>query len=184
MESLQGKFLIATPQMPDPRFARQVIYICSHTEEGALGLAINQPCQYSLDEILRTAQIDISCDVGSWPRIYTGGPVEPDTAFFLYSSDYIADQYLEVSDGVHISRDPGILNDISRGVGPKNYLFVLGYAGWSPGQLDAELATNGWLALPGGRDILFETLDHLKWEKAAEKYGIDIALFNDEVGRA
>jgi len=184
MESLQGNVLIATPQMPDPRFARQVVYLCSHTEDdGAMGLVINEPSPYSLFEILRAAQMTVSQE-RQWPPIYIGGPVETECAFFIYSADYKAKHYLEVSPEVHLSRDPKILQDIAADAGPSNYLFVLGYAGWAPGQLEEELSMKGWLTLPGDGDIIFKTPDNLKWKNAAEKYGIDISLFSDEIGVA
>ncbi len=183
MDSLQGNFLIATPQMPDPRFQEQVIYICSHNDhEGAMGLVVNYPSTYSLVEIFKSANIETK--QGEWPPIYIGGPVDVETAFFLYSADYIVENYISVCSSVNLSRDPQILNDIARGIGPLNYLFVLGYAGWAPGQLESELSLNGWLTLPAEDDILFRTPDNLKWKKAAEKYGIDIEIFSDEIGSA
>jgi putative transcriptional regulator len=182
MESLQGKFLLATPQMPDPRFKEQVIYLCSHDADGAMGLVVNQPSVYSLSEIFKSARIDIE-DV-DWPLIYLGGPVELETAFFLYTDDYEAKNFLAVGEGVRLSRDPQILHDIARGLGPRQYLFLLGYAGWGPGQLEAELAFNGWLILPAENTILFDTPDQEKWQKAALRFGIDIALFSDQIGEA
>jgi putative transcriptional regulator len=183
MESLQGKFLFATPQMPDPRFMEQVIYLCSHDDNGALGLVINQPTNYSLAEIFKSAKIEFD-DGGAWPPIYQGGPVEVETAFFLYSDDYQAENFLVAGEGVRLSRDPKILHDIAKGSGPRHYLFVLGYAGWGPGQLEAELSVNGWLTLPAENSILFETPDQKKWQQAALRYGIDIALFADQIGSA
>jgi len=182
MESLQGNFLLATPQMPDPRFREQVIYLCSHDANGAMGLVVNQPSAYSLAEIFKSARIDIVD--GDWPFVYLGGPVELEAAFFLYSDDYEAKNFLAVGEGVRLSRDPQILHDIARGVGPRQYLFLLGYAGWAPGQLEAELAVKGWLILPAENTILFDTPDQEKWQKAALRYGIDIALFSDQIGVA
>lgn len=182
MESLQGKFLLATPQMPDPRFKEQVIYLCSHDHSGAMGLVINQPTTYTLAEIFKSAKIEAG--EGDWPPIYIGGPVDVEAAFFLYSHDYLASNCMEVGEGVRLSRDPKILHDIAKGVGPRHYLFVLGYAGWGPGQLEAELTVNGWLTLPAENAILFETPDQEKWQKAAQRFGIDIALFNDQIGTA
>jgi len=185
METLQGNFLIATPQMPDPRFKKQVILICSHSNEGAMGLVINQPSTYSLQEVISAAQISVDDGERQWPLIYTGGPVETQTAFFIYDSKYQnVSNYVAVHRGICLSRDPEILFDIARGVGPSKYLFILGYAGWAAGQLEAELATNGWLTLPGTSDILFDTPDEIKWKRAAEKFGIDISLFSDEAGNA
>lgn len=182
MDSLQGNFLLATPQMPDPRFREQVIYLCSHDGSGALGLVVNQPSLYSLAEIFKGAKIDV--EEGEWPPIYLGGPVEVETAFFLYSHEYQAKNFLAVDEGVSLSRDPQILHDIARGHGPRHYLFLLGYAGWAPGQLEAELSVNGWLTLPAESSILFETPDQEKWQKAALRFGIDIALFSDQIGEA
>ena len=182
MESLQGKFLLATPQMPDPRFKEQVIYLCSHDGSGAMGLAINQPTPYSLAEIFKSAKIEVGD--GDWPPIYLGGPVEVEAAFFLYSDDYLASNFLGVGKGLCLSRDPKILLDIASGIGPRHYLFVLGYAGWGPGQLESELTVNGWLTLPAENSILFETPDQEKWQEAARRFGIDIALFSDQLGNA
>ncbi len=182
MESLQGNFLLATPQMPDPRFREQVIYLCSHDANGVMGLVVNQPSIYPLAEIFKSARIDVP--PGDWPFIYIGGPVELETAFFLYSDDYDSQNFLAVGDGVRLSREPQLLHDIASGVGPRNYLFLLGYAGWAPGQLEKELAVNGWLILPAENQILFDTPDHEKWQKAALRFGIDISLFSDQIGVA
>ncbi len=183
MESLQGKFLIATPQMPDPRFQEQVIFICSHSEdEGAMGLVVNYPSAYSMLDIFKSANLSVEQE--EWPPIYIGGPVEVETAFFLYTSDYSSTNFISVTDTVCISRDPQILHDIAKGVGPQNFLFMLGYAGWAPGQLESELTLNGWLTIPAEQSILFQTPDSQKWKRAAEHFGIDIALFSDEIGSA
>ncbi|HIJ77840.1 MAG: YqgE/AlgH family protein [Desulfobulbaceae bacterium] len=183
MQSLQGYFLIATPQMPDPRFAEKVIYICAHNEEGAMGLVVNEPIsELSLAEIFVSADIEIPKE--PLPSIYAGGPVETAGAFFLYDSGYETANFLKVSSTVHLTRDPQILYDISIGAGPKNFLAALGYSGWGPGQLENELTVEGWLTLPATDDIIFKTPDHIKWQKAAKLYGIDISLFGDVVGTA
>ena len=182
MESLQGQFLIATNQMPDPRFAEQVIYICSHDLDGVMGLVINQPSNHSLKEVFRSANI-VYGDI-PLPPIYIGGPVDTESAFFLYSSGYENKNSFHVSDKVCMSRDPQILSDIGTGNGPNDYLFILGYAGWGPGQLETELTLNGWLALPSSYEILFHISNELKWKKAAADNGIDISLYTDEIGLA
>lgn len=182
MESLQGNFLLATPQMPDPRFREQVVYLCTHDDNGALGLVINQPAPFTLAEIFKNVKIEVGAE--DWPPIYIGGPVEVETAFFLYSDDYQGGNFLAVGKGVRLSRDPKILHDIARGAGPLHYLFALGYAGWGPGQLEAELTVNGWLTLPAENTILFETPDEEKWQRAARRFGIDISLFADRIGQA
>jgi putative transcriptional regulator len=183
MNSLQGQFLIATSQMPDPRFQEQVIYMCAHSEEGAMGLIINQPIpNVSIVDVMRSANIAVP----DWqlPPVYMGGPVEMDTAFFLYTAEYETLHFLAVSDTVRLSRDPEILQDISKGRGPRRYIFLIGYAGWGPGQLENELSMNGWLTLPAEDEVLFNTPDEQKWRLAAKKHGIDIALYGDVIGSA
>ena len=183
MNSLQGQFLIATSQMPDPRFQEQVVYMCAHNEEGAMGLVINQPIpNVTMADILRSAKIPVP--EGVLPPVYMGGPVEVDTAFFLFSSEYETEHYLEVSPTVRLSRDPQILQDLGRGQGPKEYIFLIGYAGWASGQLENELSMNGWLTLPAEDEVLFRTPDDQKWQKAARKHGIDIELYGDVIGTA
>lgn len=183
MESLSGNFLISTPRMPDPRFQEQVIFLCAHNEEGAMGLVINNPnLEISLREVLRGANLPVP--EGNLPPMYMGGPVEMDAGFVLYSADYYNSNALEVTSEIFLSRDSQLLEDISRGRGPRHYLFMLGYAGWGAGQLESELVDNSWLTVPGNFDILFNTPDELKWKLAAHSFGIDIAVFGDVVGNA
>ena len=181
MESLQGSFLISTSQMPDPRFREKLIYMCGHNEEGALGLIVNNPLpEVTLDEVLRNTNIPVP-DF-ELPPVYLGGPVEMSSGFILYSSDYHSDDQMEVSPTVNLSSNPQILRDIVDRKGPGCFLFLLGYAGWGPGQL--ELTDNGWLILPAEDDIIFNTEDTMKWKVAAQKFGIDITTYGDVVGTA
>ena len=183
LESLAGSFLISTPKMPDPRFEEQVIYICAHNEEGAMGVAINKPNDlFSIPEILRGAELPVP-DI-EFPPVYIGGPVELQSAFILYHSDYKAQHQLEISPTISLSRETKILEDIARAEGPKQYLFLLGYAGWGPGQLESELLADGWLTVPADDNVIFEVPDDQKWKTAAMHYGIDISTFGDVIGYA
>lgn len=183
MESLQGHFLIATPQMPDPRFHERVIYMCAHNDDGAMGLTVNQPVRnVTLADIFRSANLAVPDR--SLPHVYMGGPVEMDAGFFLFSSEYEPKNFIQVTPTVSLSRDPEILREIWKGQGPKEFIFALGYAGWAAGQLENELIMNGWLTLPAEDEVLFHTPDELKWKKAAGRFGIDIALFGDVIGTA
>jgi len=183
MESLTGHFLISTPQMPDPRFQEQVIYICAHNEEGAMGLVINNPNpEITLFDVLHGSNLAIP--EGPLPPVHIGGPVDIDAGFILYAAE-IPDRYaVEVKSGIYLSRDSRLLEDISIGQGPKHFLFMLGYAGWGAGQLEGELMDNSWLTVPGDIDILFHTPDGEKWRKSARIYGIDIATLGDVIGYA
>jgi len=181
--SLVGHFLISTPQMPDPRFAEHVIYICAHSEEGAMGLAVNRPNNsITLAEILQSAELALP--ENKLPPVHIGGPVELESAFILYTSDYSTEHQLDVSPTISLSRETKVLEEISRDSGPQNYLFLLGYTGWGPGQLEAELIEQGWLTLPASDDIIFHMEDARKWKAAAMQFGIDIANFEDEIGYA
>lgn len=183
MESLQGNFLIATPQMSDPRFRQQVVYICAHNDdEGAMGLIINQASEHSLAEVMEGAAIEAPSLL--LPPVYLGGPVEMEAGFFLFSSDYDCPHYLEVTSKIRLSSDLVILRDIARGVAPVDYLFLLGYSGWGPGQLERELIDDIWLVLPGDYDVIFHTPVEHKWKRAASLGGIDIAIFGGVVGSA
>ena len=183
IECLTGSFLISTQNMPDPRFEEQVIYICAHSQDGAMGVAINRPnTMFTMAEILKSAGLPIPEE--NLPPVYIGGPVELESAFILYTSDYKTDYQLEVSPTVFLSRETKVLEDIAHSRGPDKYLFLLGYAGWGPGQLERELLDDGWLTVPGNDSIIFDTLDEEKWKAAAMLYGIDISVYGDVVGRA
>ncbi len=183
MDNLTGHFLIATPQMPDPRFQEQVIYICAHSREGAMGVAINKPSQeITMMEILLSTNIPLP--EGPLPPVYTGGPVEMESGFILYNSAEQTSSGLVVTPNVALSRESKLLEEISKGQGPRDYLFLLGYAGWGPGQLEAELLDNSWLTVPGDNSILFHTPDESKWKSAARCFGIDISMFSGVVGNA
>ena len=169
--------------MPDPRFAEQVIYICSHNEEGAVGIAVNKPdTELTLEEVLRSSGLPVPPGLNA--PVYIGGPVEPSSAFILYPSDYETDQQLAVSSTVNLSRHNSVLEDIARGLGPEKFLFAIGYAGWGPGQLEHELVSQGWLTIPADDSIIFDVPDEEKWRRAAALYGIDISTYQDFVGNA
>jgi putative transcriptional regulator len=183
MDSLAGHFLISTPQMPDPRFQEQVIYLCAHNEEGAMGLVINNPNpEITLLDVLHGSNLSIPD--GPQPPVYMGGPVELDAGFILYSTE-MRDRYaVEIKPGVYLSRDSRLLEDISLNQGPEFFLFMLGYAGWGAGQLEGELVDNSWLTVPADVEVIFHTPDDQKWRKAAQKFGIDISIFGDIIGFA
>ena len=183
IDTLTGSFLISTQKMPDPRFEEQVIYICAHSHEGAMGVAINKPNSlFSLAEILKGANLPIPST--PLPSVYIGGPVELESAFILYGSNYRTDYQLDISSTISLSRETKVLEDIARGCGPEKYLFILGYAGWGPGQLEQELIEDGWLMVPADEHVIFDVPDEEKWRTAAMLYGIDISVFGDVVGNA
>ncbi len=189
---LDGQLLIAMPVMSDPRFARSVIYMCAHSEDGAMGLIINQRASHiSFPDLLERLGIisendetAITDEVGRM-SIHVGGPVETGRGFVLHSSDYFAeDSTLPIEDGVCLTATIDILKAIAAGNGPDRAILALGYAGWSPGQLESEIQANGWLSCPADPDIVFDPNLEAKYARALAKIGIDPSHLVSDVGHA
>jgi putative transcriptional regulator len=185
LKSLAGQLLVAMPQMLDQRFARSVIYLCAHSEDaGAMGLVINKLLNsLTMGELF--AQLDISPSriVDSRP-VHFGGPVEAGRGFVLHTSDYSEDATLVVDDNMAVTATLEILRAIGKGQGPRHSLFALGYAGWAPGQLDAEIQANGWLSVAADNDIVFDPDQDGKWRRALAKLGIDLSMLSTDAGHA
>lgn len=181
---LTGQFLIAMPGMRDSRFTRTVIYMCAHSEEGAMGLVINRLVgAITFPDLLRQLQIDSDVPTDQI-RVHFGGPVESGRGFVLHSCDYLREGSLNVDGNVALTATVDILRDIARGRGPRQSLMALGYAGWGPGQLDAEIQANGWLNVDADSSLLFgDDLDS-KWERAISKLGVDITSLSGAAGHA
>jgi len=179
-----GQLLIAMPGMRDEQFYKTVIYICAHTDDGAMGLVLNQVIKgLSFPNLLE--QLGIEQDViGRSVPIHFGGPVEAGRGFVLHSDEYQQDATLEVDGGISLTATVDVLREIARGRGPKQSLLALGYAGWGPGQLDDEIRANGWLQAPADTELIFGNDQTTKWERSIEKIGIDPRMLSDEVGHA
>jgi putative transcriptional regulator len=184
LTSLAGQLLVAMPQMQDQRFARSVIYLCAHNEEGAMGLVINKLLEsLTLPELLK--QLDIAADgLKSADRVHFGGPVDAGRGFVLHSADYVEDGTLVVGETFALTATLDILRAIGRGQGPRRSLLALGYAGWGPGQLDAEIQANGWLHVAADEDIVFDGEFADKWQRALAKLGVDPLALSGEAGHA
>ncbi|HLC16701.1 MAG TPA: YqgE/AlgH family protein [Thermodesulfovibrionia bacterium] len=183
MESLKGNFLISMPHMNDPNFAKTVVYLCEHTEEGAMGLVINKPLLHiDFADVLR--QLNITVPDFQLPNVHFGGPVELYRGFCLHSFDYQISDTIRISETISLTANKTIIRDIAKKEGPEHLLFLMGYAGWAPSQLEYEITENGWLIVPADDEILFSLTDDRKWEMAAKNYGIDITLMNEMVGNA
>ena len=185
MKSLAGQLLVAMPQMLDPRFARSVIYLFAHSDDaGAMGLVINKLLDsLTMGELL--AQLDISPSriVNSRP-VHFGGPVEAGRGFVLHTSDYNEEATLLVDGNIAVTATLEILRAIGKGQGPRHSLFALGYAGWAPGQLDAEIQANGWLSVAADDGIVFDPDHDGKWRRALAKLGVDLTMLSSEAGHA
>jgi len=189
-QSLQNHFLLAMPGMEDQRFARTVVYLCAHTEEGSMGLVVNRTQQLVFSDILVDLGIVTREDVIKLPekarhlKVLNGGPVEQSRGFVLHSGDYVVETSLPVSEDVCLTATFDILRDISSGRGPSKAVMALGYAGWGAGQLEAEIADNGWLACPASTDLLFaEKVDTL-YDRIMASMGIDLSRLSSAAGHA
>jgi len=189
---LDGQLLVAMPGMSDKRFARAVIYLCAHSEDGAMGLIVNHRARQlnfpdllvQLDVIDEAEAIRLPERAGAVP-VLKGGPVETGRGFVLHSDDYHADNStLDIDDGVSLTATLDILRAIAAGQGPHRALLALGYSGWSPGQLEAEVQANGWLTCPADSSILFDTPIESKYDRALRKIGIDPAMLSSDAGHA
>lgn len=181
---LTGQLLIAMPSMPDARFARTVIYVCAHTADGAMGLVVNRLFgAISFPDLLDQLGIETD-DLKGDARIHFGGPVESGRGFVLHSTDFIRDGTLVVDEGVALTATVDILRAIAEGNGPRHRFLALGYAGWGPGQLDAEIQANGWLHAPSDPRLLFDHDLESKWERAIAKLGVNLSMLSAEAGHA
>ena len=179
-----GQLLIAMPGMRDEQFYKTVIYVCAHTDDGAMGLILNQVINgLSFPSLIEQLGIEEAVNDPTVP-IHFGGPVESGRGFVLHSNEYQRDATLEVDDSVSLTATIDVLKAIAGGRGPKQSLLALGYAGWGPGQLDDEIRANGWLQVPADMDLIFGDNKVNKWELSIAKIGIDPGMLSDEVGHA
>lgn len=171
--NLSHKFLIATPAMEDPRFERAVIYLCNHDDDGAMGLMINKTKgQVSLSDMLGQIGIDGQVRVADSP-VLNGGPVDMNRGFVLHSPDYQHDDNtLRLSDTLMLTSTKDVLEALVKDTSPSRAVMAIGYAGWSSGQLEQELAVNAWLVVDADEALIFETDMESKWAKALDALGI------------
>ncbi|MDT8327598.1 MAG: YqgE/AlgH family protein [Roseovarius sp.] len=182
---LTGKMLIAMPGMADPRFGNAVVFLCAHSSDGAMGLIINKPTRdLRMRDLFEQLSIKLSDDARELP-VYFGGPVEHGRGFVLHERGYnSAISTLNVNDDFAMTATLDILEDLADGRGPAKALLALGYAGWGPGQLEAELAQNGWLTCESHQALVFDTADPDKWEAALAQLGVSALMLSSDAGHA
>ncbi len=180
---LTGQLLLAMPGIGDPRFERAVIAMCSHDENGALGIGIGQHVAgITLHALMR--QLDLDPGVAPDAPLHVGGPVEPHRGFVIHSDDWAGEGSIDVAGLWRLTSTLDVLRAIGEGRGPSRWLAALGYAGWGAGQLDDELAANGWFAVPGTDELLYGRSVGQRWTAAFASSGIDVRLLSASSGRA
>lgn len=189
---LDGQCLIAMPGMSDPRFARSVVYLCAHSEDGAMGIIVNKPAaETRFTELLVQLDVIPSEQAIRLPsqaermKVLRGGPVETKRGFVLHSADFFLESAtLPIDDGICLTATLDILRAIAVGTGPENAVLALGYAGWGAGQLESEIQSNGWLHCAADQALLFDDALDTKYARALSKLGIDPAFLSKDAGHA
>lgn len=173
-DSLTGQLLVATPQIRDPRFAHAVIYMIRHDTTGALGLVLNRPIgDAALAGLLERFGLQ-SEGVGGTIRVHYGGPVGRAQGFVLHTAEYAGKGTVKITDAMAFTTEPEILRDIATGTGPRRSFFALGYAGWAPGQLEAEIRAGGWVGVPADEALVFDEDYKEKWHRAMTRRILDL----------
>jgi putative transcriptional regulator len=172
------------PNMQDPRFARSVICLCAHSDDGAMGIVLNKPLdRLTFDDLLKQLDLD-PIPPQRRIRLMAGGPVENGRGFVLHTTDWATEGSLTVQPGLALTASVDILKAIAGGGGPREGVLALGYAGWGPGQLESEIQQNAWLSVPADERLLFGAAPDTLWRDALAKLHIDPALLSSVAGRA
>ncbi|MHC8510388.1 MAG: YqgE/AlgH family protein [Rhodospirillales bacterium] len=181
---LTGHMLVAMPGMQDKRFHETLIYLCAHSDDGAMGLVVNRTMEsLTFPDLLEQLNIAPSAPCEQI-NVHFGGPVESGRGFVLHSPDYLQDSTMVVDGEVALTATVDILHAIADGAGPRRRILALGYAGWGPGQLDEEIRANGWLTVDADDDLVFGGDLNGKWMRAMAKIGVDPRMLSDEAGHA
>jgi putative transcriptional regulator len=181
---LTNQFLIAMPGMADDTFAGTVVYLCEHSERGALGLVINKPIDIKLKNLFEKVELPLDrVDFAEQP-VFFGGPVQTERGFVLHSPVGEWGSTLAVNTRVGLTTSKDILEAVSAGKGPGKIVVSLGYAGWAPGQLESELAQNAWLSVAADPEVIFDLPFEERLAAAMALLGVDFATLSESAGHA
>ena len=181
--NLTHHFLIAMPGLEDASFARSVVYLCEHSERGALGLIINKPSDITLKSLFDKVDLSLRREDLTREPVFQGGPVQTERGFVLHPTGHSYQATLELGE-LALSTSQDVLFAMGDGGGPEKSLICLGYAGWEAGQLEAELADNAWLSCPADSRILFDIPAEERLSAAAASLGINLSLLTAQAGHA
>lgn len=191
--NLTNQFLIAMPGMADDNFAGSVVYLCEHTEKGALGLVINKPSDIKLGKLFEKVELALDRAELAEQPVFIGGPVQTERGFVLHeplvaaegeTSEAPYNSSLRVPGGLEMTTSKDVLEALASGAGPKRVLVTLGYAGWSAGQLEDEIARNGWITVDARPEVIFDTPIEQRYDRALALLGIDPRMLSSEAGHA
>ena len=189
--NLTNQFLIAMPGMGDGTFAGTVVYLCEHTEKGALGLVINKPIDITLKNLFEKVELSLDREDLAGAPVYFGGPVQTERGFVLHeplgAEGAAAGGYnssLKIEGGLEMTTSKDVLEALASGAGPKRVLVTLGYSGWAAGQLEDEMSNNGWINVEAEPGIIFDTPVGERYVKALSLLGIDAGMLSADAGHA
>jgi putative transcriptional regulator len=188
--NLTHHFLIAMPNLADDVFARSVVYLCDHSERGAMGLMVNKPAGIHLSDLFAKVELPLDRPELASQPVFQGGPVQTERGFVLHEPMGADDQHAYAStltvEGADLemttSRD--VLEALSAGAGPKRLLVTLGYSSWAQGQLESELAENSWLTVPASPDIIFDVPVAQRYDAALALLGLQAWMISPEAGHS
>jgi len=187
--NLTHHFLIAMPGMADGTFSGAVVYLCEHTDQGALGLVINKPVDITLKDLFEKVELTLDREDLAGQPVYFGGPVQTERGFVLH--ERLGDDgghynsSLAIPEGdLEMTTSKDVLEALANNAGPKKILITLGYSGWGAGQLEEELGRNGWLTVGANHEILFDTPAEQRYDRALGLLGIDPRMLSQEAGHA
>jgi putative transcriptional regulator len=181
VSDISAKLLIAAPGLDDPNFSQTVVLVCEHSQQGAFGLIVNRVLMNSFRPLMKAFEIEKT--VIDLPIFY-GGPVRPDQGYVIYSPYDEKYGAVRITDTLAVTASKEILYDIAKGKGPEEFLLTLGFAGWSPKQLEEEVMMDAWLVSPLDRDVIFSLPVAERWKYAAHSIGVDFERFICKSGRA
>ncbi len=185
---LTNQFLIAMPGMADETFAGTVVYLCEHTENGALGLVINKPIDIKLRSLFAKVELKLDCAELAEQPVFFGGPVQTERGFVLHEPQGAGktayNSTLSVPGGLEMTTSKDVLEAMADGTGPSRVLITLGYSGWQAGQLEDEIGRNGWLNVDADPKVIFDTPIEKRYDQALSLLGIDPRMLSQEAGHA
>jgi putative transcriptional regulator len=185
--NLTNQFLIAMPGMGDDTFSGAVVYLCEHTENGALGLVINKPIDIKLKNLFQKVDLSLDSELLAEQPVFFGGPVQTERGFVLHEKlgdEPVYSSTLSIPGGLEMTTSKDVLEALSHGAGPRRLLVTLGYSGWAAGQLEDELGRNGWLTVDAVPEIIFDTPVVERYDRAVSLLGFDPRMLSQEAGHA
>ena len=191
--NLTNHFLIAMPGLKDAMFARSVVYVCEHSERGALGLVINKPCDIDMKRLLEKVELPLLRSDLLGDPVFLGGPVQTERGFVLHEATFAAEDKpsdpvyastMVIPGGLEMTTSRDVLEALSTGAGPRKVLVSLGYAAWGEGQLESELGENSWLTVAASNSVIFDTPVSQRYDKALMLLGLELWMLSPQAGHA